>query len=185
MSSTLDEFAELLQDQAKKQVPIQTEWCKVTAVDWNDKTMTVESLLNELEYFDVLLGLGSIYKKPKLGTKCLIGLIANTNACFMIDCEAFDEMELVSQDSVLTLKKEGFIIKKTNDSLKEVVNNLIDKINDQNNLIIRLSNAVSTVATSVGVSAVIPELVLINQSLAVIAQSNVQNKGIFNKIFVE
>ena len=185
MSNKLDEFAELLQKGARRQVPIQTEWCTVKSVDWDDKTMTVISQLNDLEYFDVLLGLGSIYKKPVVGAKCLIGLIANTDACFMIDCEAFEEILMVSDKSNLSMKKEGFAIKQTNESFKQVINNLIDKINEQNNLIIRLSNAVSTVATSAGVSTVVPELVQINQSLAVIVQENNQTKTSFNKIFVE
>jgi len=184
LSDKLDELAQLLQKGAKRQVPVQTEWCTVTDVDWEDRTMTVESLLNGLEYFDVLLGLGSIYKKPKTGTKCLIGLIANSEACFMIDCEAFEELVMVSDKSHFTIKESGFVIKQDTESLRTVVNSLIDKINEQNAEIIKISNAVSTVATTVGVSAVLPVLVQNVQTLTAIALSNNKTQTSFNKIFV-
>lgn len=171
MSKALEEFKELMQKAAKGQVPIQTEWCTVQEVDWADKTMVATSLLNGLEYFDILLGLGSIYKKPKVGTKVLVGMIANKEACFLIDCEAFEEMTIVSDKSLFTIKEEGFIVKQTDESLQKVLNDLIDRIDD-------LNKELQKVVVSIGVTPNVPALIAI-------VQQNAQIKQRLNSIIIE
>lgn len=171
MSKALEEFKELMQKSAKSQVPIQTEWCEVQEVDWDDKTMVATSLLNGLEYFDILLGLGSIYKKPKVGTKVLVGMIANKEACFLIDCEAFEEMTIVSDKSLFTIKEEGFIVKQEDESLQKVLNDLIDRIDD-------LNKELQKVVVSIGVTPNVPALIAI-------VQQNAQIKQRLNSIIIE
>ncbi|MBX7204143.1 MAG: hypothetical protein K1X81_01850 [Bacteroidia bacterium] len=78
---------------AKRQVKVTTAWVTVKAVDWDEKTMTATGLMDDLDYNDVLLGIGSVYTKPKQGTKALIGLIENQDAAtFLIECEEVEEM---------------------------------------------------------------------------------------------
>jgi hypothetical protein len=185
MSKALEEFKELMQKSAKNQVPIQTEWCEVKEVDWNDKTMTATSLLNGLEYFDVLLGLGSIFRKPKVGTKVLVGMIANKEACFLIDCEAFEEMTIVSEKSLFTIKEEGFIVKQKDESLRVVLNDLIEKINDQNKEMQKLNQELQKVVVSIGVTPNVPALQLIVQNLIQIVQENGNIKQRLNSIIIE
>lgn len=93
MSKELIEFKKLITKKAKLKVPIQTEWVKVAEVDWDEKTMTAIGESNALEYFDVLLGLGAMYQRPKIGSLALVGSINNGEASFMISCEEIDEME--------------------------------------------------------------------------------------------
>lgn len=171
MSKALEEFKELMQKASKSQVPIQTEWCEVKEVDWEDKTMVATSLLNGLEYFDILLGLGSIYKKPKVGTKVLVGIIANKEACFLIECEAFEEMTIVSDKSLFTIKEEGFIVKQEDESLQKVLNDLIDRIDD-------LNKELQKVVVSIGVTPNVPTLIAI-------VQQNAQIKQRLNSIIIE
>jgi hypothetical protein len=127
---TLTEFTRLLKQQQKSAVNPQLIWAKVKNVDWSAKTMTAENIVDGLDYFDVLLGLGSFYRKPKLGTKCLLGILGNnTSATFLIEAEAYEEAIFKSNESVFTIKEDGFIVKQGNESLKDVLNDLIDELN--------------------------------------------------------
>lgn len=112
----LAEFKKLLQQKAKEQVPIQTEWVKVKSVDWDEKTMVAVGELNGLDYDEVLLGLGSHYRKPVVGSLATIGIIGNSAACFMIDCEEVEQIEItdksgfkwVLNNGQLTINGDGF-----------------------------------------------------------------------------
>lgn len=91
---SLDEFSQLFNLHQKNNVQIATKWAIVTAVDWEKKTCDVKDLTDDLEYYDVLLGLGSIYKKPVLDTKCLIGIVQNSAQAFLIECEESELIQL-------------------------------------------------------------------------------------------
>ena len=71
----LDRLYNLLGANAKNQVPIQTAWGVVKEVDWEEKTATILGLIDNLEYYDVSLGIGNTIRKPKINTKCIIGSI--------------------------------------------------------------------------------------------------------------
>jgi hypothetical protein len=81
----------------KSHVPMQTEWVTVSKVDWEEKTMTAIGEINNLPYYDVLLGLGSVNVKPKIGSLALVGAIHNGEACFMISCEEMEGYEIVDK----------------------------------------------------------------------------------------
>jgi len=110
-------FGELLSKKMGKEVKVQTHWTTATEIDWEAKTMTVKGVTDGLEFYDVLLGLGSIYKKPKLGTSCLIGVIQNQAAAtFLIDAAEIDELLIEDKtgfkchlkDGKLTLNGDAF-----------------------------------------------------------------------------
>lgn len=185
MSAALDEFTELMRKSGKRMVPIQTEWCEVKEVDWEDKTMTAEGILNGLEYFDILLGIGSIYKRPKVGTKALIGSIANTKASFMIECEAFEEMVIVSQESKFIMNEDGFIVIQGGESLKVIINDLIQSINDQNEKVQEISGKIQEIIVLQGTSPDVPGLQVIDQDLGMIVQSNNAINDRLNTVLIE
>jgi hypothetical protein len=93
----------------KSHVPLQTEWVKVKEVDWEEKTMTAIGESNALEYYDVLLGLGSVNVKPKVGSLALVGAIHNGEACFMISCEEIEEIELVDKSGFKVSLNDGLL----------------------------------------------------------------------------
>ena len=93
MGKELTELKKLLTDKMKSKVPIQSERVKVSSVDWEDKTMIAIGENNGLEYFDVVLGLGSFNIRPKLESLALVGSIQNGEGCFMIFCEEIEEIE--------------------------------------------------------------------------------------------
>jgi hypothetical protein len=105
-------------------------WATVAAVDWSKKTMTAKSVVDGLEYFNVLLGLGSFYRKPKVGTKCLLGVLGDKKAAtFLIEAEAFEESVMKSSDTEFTIKEDGFILKQGNESLKTILNDFMNEVN--------------------------------------------------------
>ena len=63
---SLDKLKQTLSELQKNNTPTQTVWVEVKEVDWEAKTMTVLGIDDELEYYDVLLGLGSVDVSRKL-----------------------------------------------------------------------------------------------------------------------
>ena len=91
----ITELGAVLNERTKKLIDVQTHWCNVKSVDWDKKTMVATGLVDDLDFFDVNLGVGSIYKKPKIKTKCLIGIINNNIAdAFLIECDEIEEIVL-------------------------------------------------------------------------------------------
>jgi len=130
MSDAITEFQRLLKEQQKNALSPQLIWASVETVDWANKTMTAKSIVDGLEYFNVLLGLGSFYRKPKIGSKCLLGVLGNKAAAtFLVEAEAFEKSVVKSLDTEFTIKESGFIVKKGDESLKTILNDFIDEVN--------------------------------------------------------
>ncbi len=129
MSKEIDEFIRLSKEQSKDFVKPQIVWGTVKSVDWSSKTMTATSVVDELDYFNVLLGLGSVYRKPKVGSKCLLGVIQNhASATFLIECEDFEQIQVKSNDSEFTIDQSGFTIKKGEEDLKSVLTDFMNEV---------------------------------------------------------
>ena len=129
MSKELDEFERLQAEKMKRQVKAQIVWAIVTSVDWAKKTMDTKSVVDGLELYDVLLGLGSFYRKPKIGTKCVLGILENKQGLILLDAEEFEEAVYSSGESEFTIKEDGFIIKQGDDSLKQVLGDFMTEVN--------------------------------------------------------
>jgi hypothetical protein len=130
MSGAITEFTRLLKEQQKSAVSPQLIWAIVKEVNWSAKTMIAESIVDGLDFYNVLLGLGSFYRKPKVGTKCLLGVLGNkTAATFLIETEAYEEAVFKSDITEFTIKENGFIVKQGNESLKTILNDFIDEVN--------------------------------------------------------
>jgi hypothetical protein len=151
----ITELGVVLDERTKKLIDVQTHWCNVKSVDWDKKTMVATGLVDDLDFFDVNLGVGSIYKKPKVKTKCLIGIINNNIAdAFLIECDEIQEIVFTSGESEFIIKEEGFIVKQGGESLKEVFNDLFEQKN-------KLNEEVQKIVVSIGVSPNVPALVQI------------------------
>lgn len=109
MSKGLLEFKKLLSNKINSKIPVQTEWVTVSEIDWDNKTMTAIGELNDLEYHDVLLGIGSFNIKPKIGSLALVGAIHNGEACFMILCEKIEEIEIIDQSGFKFILNNGLM----------------------------------------------------------------------------
>lgn len=126
----ISDFIELLRQKTKENLEISTIWAVVKSVDWNQKTCVCIGDLDNLEYYDVLLGIGDVYKKPKKGSKTLLGIINGNSAhTFLIHCDEVEEIEITSGKSKFLIEEKGFVIQQGNESLKNVFNDMIDELN--------------------------------------------------------
>lgn len=108
--SNIIEFGNLINQKAKAQVDVQTHWCTVKEVDWDKKTMTATGVVDDLDFFDVLLGLGSMNRKPSLKSKCLIGIVNNNAAAaFLIECEEIEEIEISDKTGFKLVLNNGYL----------------------------------------------------------------------------
>ena len=109
---SLDKLKQTLSELQNKNTPTQTVWVEVKEVDWDEKTMVALGIDDELEYYDVLLGLGSVDVKPKVGSNCLIGFINNSETLpFLIMAEVVEEIDVKTQFKVqLNISDKGLLI---------------------------------------------------------------------------
>lgn len=169
----IQEFGQLLGQNINKQVKVQTLWCKVEEVNWDEKTMTAKGIQDDLPFNDIQLGLGSFYRRPKAESLCLIGIIANQEAsAFLIDAEAFEEAVWYSGESELIIKEDGFIIKQSGESLKTV-------FNDWQTQFGKLCDEVNKIVVSIGVSPNVPIITQIKTEV----DTNIKNR--LNNILIE
>lgn len=130
MSDEALEFTRLMARKNKESFPIQTAYAICTSVNWEAKTMTTKGQTDELEYYDVKLGNGFEYKRPKTGTLCLIGLVQNQAAnAFLIDANEVEEYYVKTGTSELQVKEAGIHVKRGDEDLKTVLNAMIVEIN--------------------------------------------------------
>ena len=125
---SLDKLKKTLSELQALKTPIQTVLVEVKEVDWGERTMTVIGIDDELEYYDVLLGLGSVNVKPKVGSNCLIGFINNSETLpFLIMAEVVEEIDVKSEHCQLKVN-DGFLLKKENETLKKLMVDLLQEI---------------------------------------------------------
>lgn len=72
---SLERLKQAIIAQVKANVPVQTVWAECVSADPEAGTMV--AMRDELEYDDVLLGLGADITVPEPGSKVLLGIIEN------------------------------------------------------------------------------------------------------------
>ena len=73
----------------------QLRWVTVDKVDKENKAMDVTGVIDQLEYYDVQLGMGALCIYPKPGTTCLVGIIEGQETdAFLISADEVDEIVL-------------------------------------------------------------------------------------------
>lgn len=84
-------------------------WAKVKSVDKDEKTAVCTDMVSQLEYFDVLLGLGSIIGVPVKDTTVLLGLTSQMGeASFIIYAAEVEEYFIVTKNGFkVWLKTDG------------------------------------------------------------------------------
>lgn len=149
--NNISEFNNILKSRAKNAV-VQTHWCTVKDVDWEAGNMTATGILDGLDFHNVQLGLGSIMVNPKIGTKCLVGIIANNPASsFLISAEEILEIKIKAGEGELTVKEEGIQVKRNSENLKAILNDLIAEKN-------KMNTEVSKIAVKAGAADSVPIL---------------------------
>lgn len=150
---------------------IQTCWATANEIDWDAKTMTATAVVDDLPFYGVQLGVGSLYRRPKQGTMCLIGLVENQEAAaFLIDAEEIDEAVLMSGESSITIKTDGFSLTQGDESFKAVFNDLQTEIG-------KLCDEINKIMVAIGSGPNVATITALKQRVTV----DLKNR--FNQIF--
>lgn len=106
--SNITKLGKLLNDRTKSLIDVQTHWCIAKSIDWSKKTMVATGVVDDCDFHDVNLGIGSINRKPTQGTKCLIGIINNNIAdAFLLECEQIDIIEIIDKTGFKLVLNNG------------------------------------------------------------------------------
>src|SRR5690554_2391320 len=145
-------FSKLLDNKQKKHLTPGCVWATVKDVDWEAKTMTAVGVDDDLEYWNVQLGLGAYYRKPVVGSLVMLGVPGLQGSdTFLIECEAFEEGIFVSGDSTFVIKEEGFIVKQGDENLRTIMD---DQHKEFGKLCDEINKIVVSIGTTVNVAAV-------------------------------
>lgn len=111
--SKWDELIRLINDRIREHNKPQLRWGAVERVDWPKRRADVKGLTDDLMYYDVHLGLGSMNQRPKEGSTCLIVMIeGKETAWYMLSATELDGLYIAAQ----------------NETLREVMNDFIDEV---------------------------------------------------------
>lgn len=126
MTDSISEFKKLLFGKTKEAIPVQTFWAIVKSVDIATQTMV--AIVDDLEYFDILIGLGSLLTVPKVNTLCLIGIIENKHGAFLIDAKEI-EKQILEIDSVkIEVSASGIKVERNGINLKDVTETFMSDV---------------------------------------------------------
>lgn len=124
------QLADIIEGKAKKHINAAVVWAKVKEVDWNAKTMTATGLTDGLDYFDVKLGAGYRYRKPKQNSLVLLSVIENQpSATALLFAEEVEEEVIQSGDTMITINEQGLTIEQNGENLFSVLSDMIDELN--------------------------------------------------------
>lgn len=89
----IDNFKALLNANFKSILPTNSFWVVAKEIDEDSATMTATGVIDDLDFFDILLGIGDCKVFPASNSKCLIGSIAGKEAqTFLIYAEKIDKV---------------------------------------------------------------------------------------------
>lgn len=104
-------------------------WVEVLTIDEDEKTMDAKGVSDELEYFNIELGSGSVILYPVAGSICLIGIVEGmeTNG-FLISATEVEKIEVTaSTEIILNGGTLGGLVKVQ--ELTDAVNKMVDTFN--------------------------------------------------------
>ena len=124
METEAGEFVSLFKRHLNGKMSATIRWATCKLVDWDAKTMDCIGVSDELEYFDVSLGFGSVDTKPAVDSDCLIAILeGNESVAFLIYA---NEVELLQfnggENGGLTITPELVTqLNKTNELLQAIM----------------------------------------------------------------
>ena len=132
-------------------------WAEVIHVNEDNGTMDVKGISDELEYYDVSLGCGSVILIPETGSLCIIAVVEGVDTeCLLISAEKVERIKVnASTEIVFNDGKLGGLVKVQ--ELTDVINGVIDKFNTHTHSIVGVKTGSATV-TAPPPSAKINEL---------------------------
>lgn len=124
--SELSSFIALIGGQiAKQPLQAQLRWATCESVNWEARTMTAIGQSDDLEYFDVLLGLQAIAIKPKENALCLLGVLEGQDAAtFLITASEIEEVVILSNGGNVQISNGTVSLYSLMEELMQIITNL-------------------------------------------------------------
>ena len=106
-NDNIRDLAEQIKNRAK-QVQATVLWVVCSEVSGNE--MTAKGVSDDVEYHNIILGIGDKITTPKVSSKCLIAVVNGmSSSAYLLDCEEVDTVSLKnSEEDLATLIKELF-----------------------------------------------------------------------------
>lgn len=83
-------------------LPAILRWVEVVSVNAEEKTMDAKGVSDELEYFDIELGAGSVILYPAGGSLCLIGIVEGMETGgFLISATEVEKIEVTASTEII------------------------------------------------------------------------------------
>lgn len=119
-----------LAELAKRFGPAATLLATVQSVDENEMTCVLFD--DDIEIYDVRLrpvlnGKESLTLFPKIGSYVLAVKIENDEDWMVVACDEVDKVRVIAGEMIFEMK-DGYLIKKGNDTLKEVIQLIIEAV---------------------------------------------------------
>lgn len=119
---------EIIQKLASNGDEIYAKICEVTSVDAENKTADLKPLDGSSEIFDAYLVTddenGSLYLEPKTGSLVCVVFVTKVIAV-VVSASELIQMRLKIGGVELTIDKDGFLLKKENETLKKLMSDFI------------------------------------------------------------
>ena len=121
--TTDDQLREIIN--RRNNVTATLRWVKVLNVDEKNGTMDVKGVSDDLEYYDVSLGCGSVVMMPEKDSLCVIAVLEGVDTeCLLISAEKVERVKVkTSTEIVFNEGKLGGLVKVQD--LTEVLNNIV------------------------------------------------------------
>jgi len=128
LKSELDNFGQLFKRHINGSMRATLRWVSATEVDWDTQTMTAVDG-DGLEFFDVLLGVGTTAVKPVVGTDCLIAIVEGDEAtAFLLFADEAEELYLKAGETQVIVSETGCAIERGDENLLKALTDLIAEV---------------------------------------------------------
>jgi len=166
LETEANEFMSLFKRHLNGSMQAQIRWVTCKTVDWAKKTMVADGVSDELPYYDVAIGFGSVDIKPAIDSDCLIAILeGQESVAFLIYAVEAELMEFNGGEN-------GGLVK-----LKE----LTDSLNSLKTYCESLKSAIDSGFTAVGIGAAANGTTAKTAFDAAMATKSIQIKALDNK----
>jgi exosome complex RNA-binding protein Csl4 len=151
-------LAEALKNITKSSDEVYAKVCEVFEINQDEKTVNVKPIDDTAEIFNVRLQAesetGGLVFYPKIGSMVLVVFIDKNNAA-VVNTGGIEKLDLVIKTVQFLVDKDGFLLKKENETLKILISDLIAAIKNLSFIV----NTTGTALAQTGQTTTIVNLV--------------------------
>jgi len=123
LQTVADEFLLLFKRHLNGKIKATMRWVVCKSVNWSEKTMDCIGSGDDLEYWDVALGFGSVDTKPVIESDCLIAILeGHESVAFLMYANEVELLQFNGGENggLVINSKLKTEIEKTNNSVKQL-----------------------------------------------------------------